>query len=346
MPNINNQDTVKKCWVVVFVILFLLLSLTSYVIYRNYQALVHEPMISSQAKPEIFEVKPNTTAKSFAHDLRARHWIRSSHVLLALIRWQGAASHLQAGIYQVNPGEPLMALLNRILKGDVLIQALRVGEGSTLADLTVQLEHAPYLTFNGADLKAIAATHPSAEGLLLADTYYYKAGSLSTSLLKQANQQLLTYLDHVWQARDPALPYHHAYELLIAASIIEKEASIPLERRVISGIIVNRIKKGMPLQMDPTIIYALQRPSHADRSLHHHDLSIDSPYNTYLHRGLPPTPIAMVSRQSLDAAANPEHSNYLYFYAKGDGSHQFSETYAAQRQAIQQYKPKNHHIGP
>lgn len=346
MPNISNQDTLRKCWIVVSVVLFLLFSLTSYVIYRNYAALVHEPMIPAQSKPQIFEVRPNTTAKAFVQALRARQWIRSSHVLLAIIRWRGAARHLQAGIYRVNPGEPFIVLFDRILKGDVLIQSFRVSEGSTLIDLTSQLERAPYFVFNPTDLTVIATPRPTAEGLLLADTYYYKAGSLSISLLKQANQQLMTVLDQVWQKRDLTLPYHDPYELLIAASIIEKEASLPMERQIISGIIVNRLKKGMPLQMDPTVIYALHLKNTRDHVLNHQDLLTDSPYNTYLHRGLPPTPIAMVGRESLNAAANPEHSNFLYFYAKGDGSHQFSETYEAQRQAIQQYRQKNNQTGP
>ena len=135
------------------------------------------------------------------------------------------------------------------------------------------------------------------------------------------------------------MPYQSPYELLIAASIIEKESALPAERRLISGVIVNRLHKHMPLQMDPTVIYALG-PSYKG-SLSHEQLSIDSPYNTYQYRGLPPTPIAAVSRDALNAARDPDTQGYLYFVAKGDGSHAFSLNYLAHRQAIQRYRSKH-----
>lgn len=342
MPNIDNQETAKKCLLIVFLFLSILLLITAYVIYDNYRALSHQAVIPLDKPSEIFEVKSNTSASTLIQVFRSRHWIRSSHVLSAVIRWRGASHRLQAGIYQVKPGEPLLALLDRILKGDVFIQSFQIIEGTSLFEVQKQLKNAPYLHFNPDDLVSISDNHPSAEGLLLADTYYYKAGSQSLTLLKQAHQHLLNYLEIIWDNRDSDLPYRNSYQLLIAASIIEKEAAIGAERRIIGGIIANRLKKGMPLQMDPTVIYAIHLKTTPTQinALHHQDLMIDSPYNTYLHRGLPPTPIAMVGKESLNAAANPEPSHYLYFYAKGDGTHEFSETYQAQKKAIQQFKPK------
>ena len=126
--------------------------------------------------------------------------------------------------------------------------------------------------------------------------------------------------------------------MLIAASIIEKETAVPQERKLISGVVINRLNKHMPLQMDPTVIYAMGDTYKG--SLTHEDLSINSPYNTYQNRGLPPTPIAMVGKEAIDAAAHPQLSNYLYFMARGDGTHQFSQTYEEQKQAINQYKGK------
>ena len=136
----------------------------------------------------------------------------------------------------------------------------------------------------------------------------------------------------------PGLPYQTAYEMLIAASIIEKETAIPKERRLIAGIIINRLRKHMPLQMDPTVIYALGSQYHG--TLRREDLQIDSPFNSYLHRGLPPTPIAMVDKDAIDAAAHPEPTDYLYFVATGNGSHHFSVNYEEQKQAIQYYLRK------
>lgn len=182
--------------------------------------------------------------------------------------------------------------------------------------------------------------YPSAEGLLLADTYQYQGGSSSKALLEQAHRNLLNYLNISWTNRAANLPYKTPYELLIAASIIEKETAIAQERKLISGVMVNRLKKKMPLQMDPTVIYGLG--NQYTGKLTHNDLLIESPYNSYLNRGLPPTPIAMVGKEAIDAAAHPQLSNYLYFVAKGDGTHQFSETYEQQKQAINQYRRKDY----
>lgn len=348
MPNSENKNKVKQLVFFVLVVLFLL-SLTIYDIFYNYQALTYQPMLAFNARPLVLEIKPQTSARAFANLLHSYHLVRSRYILLALIRARGLSHHLQAGVYEVNPGESVIDLLQRVVKGDVLVEPFRILEGSTLADLRRNITQSPYLTFNNKDLSHITGPHLTAEGLLMADTYYYKAGSDALSLLKQANQNLLTYLDLIWKNRDPSLPYKDSYELLTAASIIEKEASLPSERRIISGIIAKRLKIKMPLQMDPTVLYALANavplieqdvPKTVATPLHHHDLKINSPYNTYLYRGLPPTPIAMVGKQSLDAAAHPEATNYLYFFAKGDGSHQFSATYQEQQQAIHQFKSR------
>ena len=198
---------------------------------------------------------------------------------------------------------------------------------------------ATHLEYHPEDWSSIQDHHINAEGLLLADTYQYNAGSTSKTLLKQAHHNLIQYLDGVWKSRDPNLPYKTPYELLTAASIIEKETALASERQLISGVVVNRLKKGMPLQMDPTVIYSLQEKYTG--KLSHNDLQVDSPYNSYKHRGLPPGPIAMVGKDSINAAAHPQWSNYLYFVARGDGGHHFSETYVQQINAINKYQHKD-----
>ena len=154
-------------------------------------------------------------------------------------------------------------------------------------------------------------------------------------MLLSAHRHLQNVLNDAWQHRASSLPYQTPYELLIVASILEKETAIARERRLISGVIINRLQKHMLLQMDPTVIYA--KGADAEGRLMHDDLRLDSPYNTYRYHGLPPTPIAMVGKDAIDAAAHPLSSNYLYFVAMGDGHHYFSETYDEQKAAVARY---------
>lgn len=171
------------------------------------------------------------------------------------------------------------------------------------------------------------------EGLYLADTYQYNAGSDAETLLLSAHINLKKCLFNAWEQRNLSLPYTSPYELLIVASILEKESALNEDKRLISGVIVNRLRKNMPLQMDPTVIYGLQDKYKG--KLSHDDLQIESEYNTYRKRGLPPTPIAIVSCESINAASQPNLTDYLYFVAKkNSGKHIFSKTYLEHRKAI------------
>lgn len=300
--------------------------------------LFYQPMVTGTAPGPIVRVDKSTSAFSFVRMLKTEHLFEHDRLLRRLIQFQGISTQLKAGVYQVAPGESVAHLLKRVVAGDVLIESFRIIEGTTEKQVSIELQRAPYLTYHETDWSMIAAGFPSAEGLLLADTYDYPAGSESHRLLMRAHANLEHYLDMCWQQRSAGLPYKTSYELLIAASIIEKEASLPAERRLIGGVIVNRLQKNMPLQMDPTVIYALG--TQYKGSLMREDLQVDSPYNSYRHRGLPPTPIAMVGKDAIDAAAHPAVTPYLYFVARGDGSHDFSVTYDEQRQAIARYLRK------
>ena len=306
--------------------------------FRVYQ-LYTEPMIALSSASVRFQISPSTSAGSFARMLEERQMIYSQHLFRALIRFRGAAHHLKAGIYEIKPGESADVFLSRVIAGDVIIHLFQIIEGTTQSTVAKHLATTEGLRYDASDWLAIAGIYPSAEGLLLADTYHYNAGSSSKDVLTQAHNYLMQYLTTSWQQRDPNLPYKSSYELLIAASILEKEAAIPKEKRVISGIIVNRLRVNMPLQMDPTVIYAMG--DSFKRRLTRNDLQMDSAFNTYRHRGLPPTPIAMVGRDAIDAAAHPEPSNYLYYVATGDGHHTFSSNYDQQREAVARYRGKN-----
>ena len=304
-------------------------------VFAYFYTLVNSP-IKTQA---IINLDRSASAYQFVHQLKDKGLIKSPKLLLGIIRYKGLSNKLKAGVYQIKVGETPLELLNRVVVGDVLTLNFAIIAGTTQQKISHQLMHAPYLNYNPDDWSAIKEGHPNAEGLILADTYQYRGGSNSKTLLDQAHRNLTNYLNSSWGTRDPNLPYRNAYELLIAASIIEKETAIPQERKLISGVMLNRLSKGMPLQMDPTVIYALGDAYKG--KLSHDDMHYNSPYNSYINRGLPPTPIAMVGKDALDAAAHPQLSKYLYFVAKGDGSHQFSETYEQQRRAIEQNRHKD-----
>jgi UPF0755 protein len=303
--------------------------------YKIYSMLML-PMIEKTSAPITIIIDRNTTAADFARMLEAKGVIKSNRLFLSLIRFKGLAHRLKAGIYQITPGESALHFLYKVEAGEVLVESFRIIEGTNVNQVTANLQNAPYLKYNPNDWLPIIDHHPSAEGLLLADTYNYNAGSEARFLLRLANQKLQQYLSESWQNRSPGLPYSTPYELLIVASIIEKEAALADERKIISGVVINRIKKNMPLQMDPTVIYGLG--ANYKGKLTHENMSVNSLYNTYLHRGLPPTPIAMVGKAAIDAAAHPLVTNYLYYVAKGDGSHHFSATYEEQKAAIMRYQ--------
>jgi UPF0755 protein len=334
------EATRHKTPIIYIVILFVILFFMSCLIFFwNFYGLAIAPIISKQSTPVIITVDPAASAYQFIHLLKDKKLIYSTKLFLLIIRFEGLSHQLKAGVYQIQPGETAMQLLHRVVAGDVLTQKLAIIEGTTQQKISQDLMKSPYLDYHPEDWLLIKDKHPNAEGMLLADTYQYRGGSSSRTLLDQAHRNLQNYLNNAWEHRALGLPFQSSYDLLIAASIIEKETAISQEKKLIAGVLVNRLKKKMPLQMDPTVIYGMG--AEYKGKLSHNDLLINTPYNSYLNRGLPPTPIAMVGKEAIDAAAHPQLSNYLYFVAKGDGSHQFSENYDQQRHAIEQYRHKD-----
>ncbi|KTD20631.1 endolytic transglycosylase MltG [Legionella londiniensis] len=331
----------KRCWLKYFIISSVTLLIILMALGIHAIAWLYQPMLAERAAPIVFSVDKNTSAASFVHRLKNHGLIQSEFLYLSLIRLQGLSQSLKAGIYQIMPKESAMQFLARVAAGDVLIESFTIIEGTTQFQVEKNLKAAEYLTYAEQDWDIIAKDYPSSEGLLLADTYHYQAGSQSIDLILQAHANLKRFLNDAWENRSPGLPYKSPYELLITASILEKETALPHEKKLIAGVIVNRLRKNMPLQMDPTVIYAMGSNFHGKLTREH--LQVDSPYNTYRNRGLPPAPIAMVGKEAIFAAAHPDTTNYLYFVAKGDGSHHFSATYDEQKKAIARYR-KNYDI--
>lgn len=317
-----------------YIILIMLLALFSVLIYQSY-ALFYTPMINKSSYSDVIEIKKNSPASDLVKTMRGKGLIHHPSFFLFTLKLLGLSEQVKAGVYDVTPGESAIDFLYRVAEGDVIKKSFTIIEGSTIWQVSKKLASADYLSYKSDAWKVIQGKHHSAEGMLLADTYIYHAGSDGKDILKQGHEKLQEYLIQRWMNRASNLPYRSPYEMLIVASIIEKEASRIEEKKLIAGVIVNRLRKNMRLQVDPTVIYSLGENYHG--KLTRKDLKNDSPYNTYKYRGLPPTPIAMVGKEAIDAAADPILSNYLYFVAKGDGTHHFSSNYEQQKAAIKKY---------
>lgn len=250
---------------------------------------------------------------------------------------------LKAGVYSVQSTnvQQLLALLR---SGKVAQFSLQLLEGQTLAQNWRALTQLPYLQQDVADIDALQQllkwpadwdVPVNAEGLLLPETYFYTGHSKLSQVLLRAHKALIQQVSQHWQSRADDLPLRSPYELLILASIIEKESSHLPEKPLVASVFVNRLKLKMRLQTDPTVIYGLGDRYQGDIKREH--LRDPHPYNTYVHHGLPPGPISLISASSLQAAAQPAQSDKLYFVAKGDGTHQFSRTLAEHNAAVQQY---------
>ena len=283
------------------------------------------------------------TVRQLAEQLRARHKLVTP---VWLLRWYtraiGVAPRLQAGEYLVAEGETLGHLLDRVVRGDVVQRRVTLIEGSTFRQALTRLHQAPKLSqrlanLTDAEIKTrLGVTQTRLEGLFLPDTYVYVAGMTDADVLQRARDRLQAILREEWQGRLGGLPYANPYAALIVASLVEKETGQAADRGAIAAVFAERLRLGMKLQTDPSVIYALG--ARFDGNLTRADLAIDDPYNTYVHAGLPPSPIALVGRAALHATLHPRPSDDLFFVARGDGSSEFSSTLAAHEKAVARYQ--------
>lgn len=266
-----------------------------------------------------------------------------------LARATGADNKLKAGEYRFEAGATPSTILAQVVAGDVVLHDIRIPEGLALWQLLPMLtthevlekdvDVAELLAGRVAppDCQGVAEAPDGAlEGLLLPETYKVIRGTGLQALLNRACRAMRDVLMPVWEQRDPAIGLRTPYELLVLASIVEKESGMAVDRAQISQVFHRRLALNMRLQTDPTVIYALG--SAFDGDLRRADLAVDSPFNTYRYRGLPPTPIALPSRAAIVAAAQPAEGDYLYFVARGDGSSQFSRTLAEHNAAVRKYQ--------
>jgi UPF0755 protein len=272
--------------------------------------------------------------------------VQASPVLLyEWFRWSGQARKIRAGSYEIGPGTTPVALLNKMVRGDETLAVVRLIEGWTFRQFRAELAKAEALkpttaTMTDEQVMAAvgAASGVAAEGRFQPDTYAYSKGSSDIAVLRRAYRAMQKRLDAAWQERAPDTPLRSPDDALVLASIVEKETGVGADRGKVAGVFVNRLRLGMPLQTDPTVIYGLG--TDFDGNLRKRDLLADGPFNTYLRPGLPPTPISMPGLASINAAVKPAPTKALYFVARGDGSSEFSETLAEHNRAVNQYQRK------
>lgn len=303
-------------------------------------ALVFWPVPMTAENIEV-SIQPGSSVREVAEQLSQAGVQVRIPLFVALARLSGQDRRLQAGGYAFEKGMNVWQIIVRLARGDQTERVLRIIDGWTFKQLREVLSRQPDLRHetldwsNEAVLERLGIEASSPEGWFMPDTYLYAAGSSDLEVLRRAHEAQLAALNEAWQSRDPRLPLTQPYQLLILASLIEKETGQANDRALIGGVFINRLRKNMPLQTDPTIIYGLG--SGFDGNLRKRDLLQDGPYNTYLRLGLPPTPIALPGRASLHSAAHPARHDYLYFVAKGAGFSEFSRTLEEHNRAVRRY---------
>ena len=298
--------------------------------------------VTLRTDPADFSIRPGSSLRSATRQMVESGVELNAWQFNLLGRLLGKAGTIKAGSYEVGRGVTPLALLDKLSAGEVSQAELVFIEGWTFRqmraalDADVDVKHDSVALSDAEIMGRLGAAGRSPEGLFFPDTYLFGKGTSDLDILKRAYKAMDRQLQAAWQQRAPDLPYRSPYEALIMASVIEKETGQATDRSLIGGVFVNRLRIGMMLQTDPTVIYGLGEKF--DGNLRKKDLLKDTPHNTYTRGGLPPTPIAMPGQASLQAALNPAKTQALYFVARGDGSSEFSRTLAEHERAVTKYQ--------
>jgi UPF0755 protein len=289
-----------------------------------------------------FSIAAGSSLRSAAQQMITAGIPMAARGFTLLARITGKETQVKAGSYEMAQGETPWTLLRKITRGEYQLSEILFIEGWTFAQMRSALDASEALqhdTLGLADarlMEGLGLPGVSPEGLFFPDTYLFPKGESDVAILARAHRAMERQLESVWENRDSAAPLASPREALVLASIIEKETSDSKERALIAGVFANRLKLGMRLQTDPTVIYGLG--SRFDGNLHKKDLAQDTPFNTYTREGLPPHPIAMPGRAALIAAVNPAKTDALYFVSRGDGTHQFSHSLEDHNRAVTSYR--------
>jgi len=303
---------------------------------------LERPVLSTGATSVTVIIRPGLDARQIGREIQASGARVNANIFYWTARVRGISHRLQAGEYQLQPGESLAQLQDRIKAGDVVLHQLTVPEGVTAQEFLKRLaeDDAVDHTLSGMDeqqiIEAVGLPVQHLAGWLFPDTYTFTRGTSDRKILRQAYHAMKQRLDAAWADRSTDLPLKTPYDALILASIVEKETGVPAERARVASVFINRLRKGMRLQTDPTVIYGLGADYNG--MLTESDLRRDTPYNTYTRKGLPPTPIALPSEASLQAVTHPLDTDDLYFVANGSGGHHFSKTLREHNAAVRAWR--------
>lgn len=333
-----------------FVFLLILLLILSGVGFWGYQKLtefVHTPVNATQ--DQLLTIDRGTTGSKLAALLEQEKILEHADLLPWLLKLQPQLNKVKAGTYSLTGVKTLQDLLDMINSGKEAQFSVKFIEGKTFKEWRKNLENAPHLkqTLQGKSDKEIMALLDipavakavyewnNMDGWLYPDTYNYTPNSTDLELLKRSTTRLQKALDKAWSERDENLPLADPYQMLILASIVEKETGVAAERPQVASVFINRLKANMKLQTDPTVIYGMGE--NYTGNIRKKDLETITPYNTYMIEGLPPTPIAMVSESALQAVAHPAKTDFYYFVADGSGGHKFTRNLNEHNKAVQEY---------
>lgn len=304
---------------------------------------VHHPLRLPSATGTLdLDIEPGTLPRGVAQAVKDAGVAVDPRLLYAWFRISGEGQRIKAGSYELEPGITPERLLQKLARGEESLRALTLVEGWNWHQVRQALAHADQLRPDSAQLsdadlmKLLGRPGVMPEGRFFPDTYTYSKGTSDLKVLQRALRAMDKRLAQAWAVRSPESVLKTPEEALILASIVEKETGKASDRKLVSCVFQNRLRVGMPLQTDPTVIYGLG--DRYDGRLHKVDLQTDSPYNTYLRPGLPPTPIAMPGKASLLAAVQPAPGNYLYFVSRGDGTSQFSASLGEHNRAVNTYQ--------
>ncbi len=323
----------SKLALLIILILFCLAGTVAYFAFKPLQ-LSHKPLA--------FTLNPGSSLKNAAFQMKLAGILEDDWSFVWLARALGKAGHIKYGNYQLEKDISLYELIEMISAGRTERGQITFVEGITFKELRALLDAYPGLRHDSMPitdseiLKRIGAVEPDSEGLFFPDTYNFASGSSDLAVLKRAYQTMQHHLQDSWAKRDSDLPLDSPYQALILASIIEKETGKPEDRRMVASVFINRLRKNMRLQTDPTVIYGMG--DKFDGNLRKRDLTTDTSYNTYTRAGLTPTPIALPGLASIEAVLHPAQSKALYFVARGDGSSYFSESLTEHNNAVNRYQ--------
>lgn len=325
-----------KRWLLLSI--FILLSLVVWLAYYAISPLKLQP--NSQ---EVV-IQPKSGLKSIANQLVGQGVLSEPWRFILIAKLLNKEQYLQAGNYTLNKNISPYQLLLSLNHGKATQGSVTFIEGRTFAQMREKLANNDAVKQSISNLsdaeimQMLGSNYTVAEGLFFPDTFYFNRNTLDIELLRISYKAMQNKLEKAWQGRDPGLPYKNSYQALIMASIIEKETGKASERPMIAGVFINRLRLGMRLQTDPTVIYGMG--ARFDGNIRKKDLLTDSPYNTYTRNGLPPTPIAMPGLAAIEAALHPEKTKAIYFVGKGDGSHAFSNNLNEHNRAVVRYQLK------